>query len=182
MGTLSLSCQAWEAKPPLAQALEPCFRRLPKWPPSTRPLESQLPSGQPSGCTCHSGGDRHQLSKAPVPWSGRPGESHHKRQRRAAGRPAVSVRGASGAPPPSPPLVQSARLSTYLTGSHRIFWVYYRQSQGQPLLSNKRHALNSLSLTSNLNSDAGPKCSPSQAPGGAACPLQAGARGLGCSY
>lgn len=46
MGTLSLSCQAWEAKPPLAQALEPCSRTLPKWALSTRPLESQLPSGQ----------------------------------------------------------------------------------------------------------------------------------------
>lgn len=84
-----------------------------------------------------------------------PGESHHKRQRRAAGRPGVSVRTPARAPPPSPPLVQSARWSTYLTGSHRIFWFYYHQSQGQPLLSNKRHALNSLSLTSNLNLDTG---------------------------
>lgn len=94
-----------------------------------------------------------------------PGESHHKRQRRAAGRPGVSVRTPARAPPPSPPLVQSARWSTYLTGSHRIFWFYYHQSQGQPLLSNKRHALNSLSLTSNLHLDAGPKRSQPQAPG-----------------
>lgn len=53
------------------------------------------------------------------------------------------------------PLVQSARLCTYLTGSHTGFLFYYRQSQGQPLLSNKRNALNSLSLMSNPEPGAG---------------------------
>lgn len=48
--------------------------------------------------------------------------------------------------PLRPPLVRSASSSTYLTESHTIFLFYYHQGQGQPLLSNKRNALNGLLL------------------------------------
>lgn len=58
----------------------------------------------------------------------------------------ASRRGWARAGPLRPPLVQDTRTSTYLTGSHRVFLFYYRQSQGQPLLSNKRNALNGLFL------------------------------------
>ena len=50
----------------------------------------------------------------------------------------------------APPLLTvsaGARRGTYLTESHRVFLFYYRQSQGQPLLPNKRNALNGLFLT-----------------------------------
>lgn len=58
----------------------------------------------------------------------------------------ASRRGWARTGPPRPPLVQDTSTSTYLTGSHRVFLFYYRQSQGQPLLSNKRNALNGLFL------------------------------------
>lgn len=47
------------------------------------------------------------------------------------------------------PTVSAERqVGTYLIGSHTAFLFYYRQGRGQPLLPNKRNALNSSSLTS----------------------------------
>lgn len=47
-----------------------------------------------------------------------------------------------------PTVSAEGQAGTYLTGSHRAFLFYYRQGRGQPLLPNKRNALNSSSLTS----------------------------------
>lgn len=77
----------------------------------------------------------------------RPGGSHHQRQRRAGSGGGGLASGRAGCGRPLAPLVLSARAGTYLTEPHRVSVFYYRQSQGQALLPNKRDALSGLLLT-----------------------------------
>lgn len=128
----------------------------PRWSCPSRPLEARLPGAQL----------RSHLATAQTPAKqGSPALAEREGTTEGQAHPTTSGRGGQGlltgpgrleearlVPgrgwarplPLRPPLVRSASSSTYLTESHTIFLFYYHQGQGQPLLSNKRNALNGL--------------------------------------